>query len=385
MTTARTRDDQPQLIPTNAGGRSFAGPPKALQSQITPTDLFYVRNHWKDAPEIDPASYRLVVDGEVATDLALTLDQIKGLPHRRYQSTFECCGNGPIPEYWAKQTRSVMEKVTGHGIMGNAEWVGVSVSDVLNMAEIGPNAVEVMFEGADHGPDEVVGDPAEVTYERSLPLEKALHPDTMLAWEMNGEPLTPLHGAPLRLVVPGWYGMCSIKWLAGVHVLDRPFEGFYQIERYRVMNGPDADEFYSYLTGMKVKSIITDPAPGDEVPSGDYVVSGAAWSGERRHHQDRGQHRRRRLLDRRPRDRPPKRLLVDPLGARLVHPRPRPLRPDVPRHQRQGRDPANGVPQQVGRHGLRQQHGLRPRSRGRLTHNRHSGEGRNPVPSPLMD
>ena len=74
--------------------------------------------------------------------------------------------------------------------------------------------------------------------------------------------------------------MCSIKWLAGVHVLDRPFEGFYQIERYRVMNGPDADEFYSYLTGMKVKSIITDPAPGDEVPSGDYVVSGAAWSGE---------------------------------------------------------------------------------------------------------
>ena len=280
MNTARTRDDQPQLIPTNAGGRSFAGPPKALQSQITPTDLFYVRNHWKDAPEIDPASYRLVVDGEVATDLALTLDQIKGLPHRRYQSTFECCGNGPIPEYWAKQTRSVMEKVTGHGIMGNAEWVGVSVSDVLNMAEIGPNAVEVMFEGADHGPDEVVGDPAEVTYERSLPMEKALHPDTMLAWEMNGEPLTPLHGAPLRLVVPGWYGMCSIKWLAGVHVLDRPFEGFYQIERYRVMNGPDADEFYSYLTGMKVKSIITDPAPGDEVPSGDYVVSGAAWSGE---------------------------------------------------------------------------------------------------------
>ena len=176
MTTARTRDDQPQLIPTNAGGRSFAGPPKALQSQITPTDLFYVRNHWKDAPEIDPTSYRLVVDGEVATDLALTLDQIKGLPHRRYQATFECCGNGPIPEYWAKQTRSVMEKVTGHGIMGNAEWVGVSVSDVLNLAEVGPRAVEVMFEGADHGPDEVVGDPAEVTYERSLPMEKALHP-----------------------------------------------------------------------------------------------------------------------------------------------------------------------------------------------------------------
>ena len=97
MTTARTRDDQPQLIPTNAGGRSFAGPPKALQSQVTPTDLFYVRNHWKEVPEIDPGSYRLAVDGEVATNLSLSLDQIKELPVRRYQATFECCGNGPIP------------------------------------------------------------------------------------------------------------------------------------------------------------------------------------------------------------------------------------------------------------------------------------------------
>ena len=282
MANTRTgSDEELQLIPTNAGGRSFAGPPGALQSAVTPTDLFYVRNHWKGAPEIDPAAYRLSVDGEVAQNLALTLEQVKELPHRRYQATFECCGNGPIPEYWAKQTRSVMEKVTGHGIMGNAEWVGVSLADVLNMAEVGPGAVEVMFEGADHGPDEVVGDPDEVTYERSLPMDKALHPDTMLAWEMNGEPLTPLHGFPLRLVVPGWYGMCSVKWLVGIHVLDHKFEGFYQIERYRVMNGPDADEFYTYMTNMKVKSIITDPAPGDLVPTGDYVVSGAAWSGER--------------------------------------------------------------------------------------------------------
>ena len=193
MATSQTGpQEELQLIPTNAGGRSFAGPPKALQSQVTPTDLFYVRNHWKGAPEIDVATYRLSVGGEVAQALSLSMDDLKDMQHRRYQATFECCGNGPIPEYWVKQTRSVMEKVTGHGIMGNAEWVGVSLADVLNMAEIGPNAVEVMFEGADHGPDEVVGDPEEVTYERSLPMEKALHPDTMLAWEMNGEPLTPI-------------------------------------------------------------------------------------------------------------------------------------------------------------------------------------------------
>ncbi len=280
MTTTRTRGDKPQLIPTNAGGRSFAAPPKALQSAITPTDLFYVRNHWKGAPDIDLGSYRLIVDGEVAQRLTLSLDEVKALPRRRYQATFECCGNGPIPEYWAKQTRSVMEKVTGHGIMGNAEWVGASLSDVLNMAEVGPRAVEVVFSGADHGPDEVVGDPEDVSYERSLPMEKALHPDTMLAWEMNGAPLTPLHGFPLRLVAPGWYGMCSVKWLERIRVLDSKFDGFYQTERYRVMNGPDADEFYTYLTGMKVKSIITDPAPGDVLTAGDYTVSGAAWSGE---------------------------------------------------------------------------------------------------------
>ena len=288
MATIRSRVEQ-QLIPTNAGGRSFAGPPKALQSDVTPTELFYVRNHWKGAPDIDPDSYRLVVDGEVAQELDLSLPRVKDLPHHRYQATFECCGNGPIPEYWAKQTRSVMEKVTGHGIMGNAEWVGVSLSDVLNLAEVGPGAVEVMFEGADRGPDEVVGDPADVAYERSLPMSKALHPDTMLAWEMNGEPLTPLHGYPLRLVVPGWYGMCSVKWLAGVHVLDREFEGFYQIERYRVMNGPDADTFYTYLTGQRVKSIITDPAPGDEVPAGRLRGLGRGVVGRERHSGYRGQ------------------------------------------------------------------------------------------------
>ena len=220
---------------------------------MTPTDLFYVRNHWKGAPEIDIAAYRLSVDGEVAQNLALTLsmDGLKELPHRRYQATFECCGNGPIPEYWAKQTRSVMEKVTGHGIMGNAEWVGVSLADVLNMAEVGPNAVEVMFEGADHGPDEVVGDPDEVTYERSLPMEKALHPDTMLAWEMNGEPLTPLHGYP---AAAGGAGLVRYVFgqVAGGHTRPRPqvrgvlpdraVSGDERAGRGRVLHLPDGHE-----------------------------------------------------------------------------------------------------------------------------------------------
>ncbi len=281
MATPQTRTGEKlQIIPTNEGRRTFAAPPRALQEQVVPNDLFYVRNHWKDVPEINAATYRLVVDGEVERPLVLSYDDIRRMPQRRFQVTFECCGNSPVPEYWAKRTRSVMERIAGHGIMGNAEWAGVSLSEVLERAGVKPSAVEVLFEGADHGPDEIVGDPPEVAYERSIPIAKATHPDTLLAYEMNGEALPPAHGYPLRLVVPGWYGMTSIKWLSGIHVLDHEFQGFYQKERYMVMNGPGADTFYTYLTRMKVKSIITSPAPGEIVPTGSYQVAGAAWSGE---------------------------------------------------------------------------------------------------------
>ena len=187
-----------------------------------------------------------------------------------------------MPDYWARATRtgSVMEQIKGHGIMGNAEWAGVSLAEVLALAGVKPSAVEVMFEGADHGPDETVGDPPEVTYERSLPLAKATHPDTLLAYEMNGEPLPLNHGFPLRLLVRGWYGMTSVKWLVGIHVLNHEFKGFYQTERYMTQNGPDDENYYTYHTRMKVKSIITSPAPGEVIPAGSYTLAGAAWSGE---------------------------------------------------------------------------------------------------------
>ena len=273
---------KPQLIPTNVGERTFAAPPEVLQENVTPNDLFYIRNHWKDAPEIDIASYRLKVDGEVERPISLTFDELRKLPQKRFQVTFECCGNSTVPEYWAKRTRAVMEQLKGHGIMGNAEWAGVSLADVLAQAGVKSSAVEVMFEGADHGADEVAGDPPEVTYERSLPVKKAMHPDTLLVYEMNGEPLPTMHGYPLRLVVPGWYGMNSVKWLVGIHVLDHEFKGLYQVDRYMVMAGPEGSSFYKYFTEMMVKSIITAPVPGEIVsPNGSYTVSGAAWSGEK--------------------------------------------------------------------------------------------------------
>ena len=273
---------EPQLIPTNAGLRTYATPPSALQENIVPNDLFYVRNHWKDCPAIDINTYRLTVDGEVERPLSLSYEDLKKLPQKRFQATFECCGNSPVPEYYTKSLRisSVMEQIKGHGLLGNAEWAGVSLKDVLEQAGLKGSAVEVMFEGADHGPDEVVGDPSEVTYERSLPVSKALHPDTILAYEMNGEPLPLNHGYPLRLLVAGWYGMNSVKWLVGIHVLDHTFEGFYMTQRYMTMNQPGTPEPYRYYDKLQVKSVITSPAPGETVPSSGYTLTGVAWSGE---------------------------------------------------------------------------------------------------------
>ena len=283
MAAQQTRTKiRPQLIPTNVGLRTFAAPPQALQENIVPNDLYYVRNHWKDSPQIDVDSYRLTVDGEVERPLSLTYEEIKQLPQKRFQVTFECCGNSPVPEYYTKSLRisSVMEQIKGHGIMGNAEWAGVSLVDVLDLAGVRSSAVEVMFEGADHGPDEVVGDPEEVTYERSLPLAKATHPDTLLVYEMNGEPLPQVHGYPLRLLVSGWYGMNSIKWLVGIHVLDHEFKGFYMTERYMTRNEPGNPVPYRYYTKLRVKSIITNPVPGEIIPVSGYTLAGAAWSGE---------------------------------------------------------------------------------------------------------
>ena len=283
MATQQTRTNvTPQLIPTNVGLRTFAAPPQALQENIVPNELYYVRNHWADSPNIDVDTYRLTIDGEVERKISLTMDEIKKLPQKRFQVTFECCGNSPVPEYYTKSLRisSVMEQIKGHGIMGNAEWAGVSLADVLNLAGVKSSAVEVMFEGADHGPDEVVGDPAEVRYERSLPMAKANHKDTLLVYEMNGEPLPQAHGFPIRLLVSGWYGMNSVKWLTGIHVLNHEFKGFYMTERYMTQNEPGNPVPYRYYTKLRVKSIITSPVPGEIVPVDGYTLAGAAWSGE---------------------------------------------------------------------------------------------------------
>ena len=246
----------------------------SLDSWATPTERFYARSHFSDIPQGD-AAWRLIVDGEVDHPLNLSLQDLASMPARSMAATLECAGN----------SRSYMTPPAEgigflHGAVGNAEWTGVSLEDLLSRAGPRRGAVEVLCEGADVGEEEEEGETVEVRFARSLPLEKAMHRDTLVAYRMNREPLRPVHGYPLRLVVPGWYGMASVKWLRRLTLLAEPFEGFFQSRRYVYIPSGEAQPRWEPVTSLKVKSLITMPRHGEVVRRGGYTVEGAAWSGE---------------------------------------------------------------------------------------------------------
>jgi DMSO/TMAO reductase YedYZ molybdopterin-dependent catalytic subunit len=262
-------------------------PLSALSQEVTPAELFFVRCNF-DTPVLDAAAWRLRVDGLVRREATLALADLKALPYREVTATVECAGNGrrlmdPIPGGTAWQLGAASTGVFG----------GVSLAGVLGACGVGDAAVEVACHGADAGAvsegEAAGGGP--VQFVRSVPLSKALEPDTLLAWSLNGEPLAPEHGYPLRVLVPGWYGMASVKWLTRLTVLDEPFRGHFQTDRYVYRGHPDyaAD---TPVTRMHVRSVIAEPAAGDMVGAGDMVatggavavgaavtVRGAAWSG----------------------------------------------------------------------------------------------------------
>jgi DMSO/TMAO reductase YedYZ molybdopterin-dependent catalytic subunit len=230
---------------------------------ITPNVRFYVRNHF-DIPEVDPATWRLSTGGLVDRPVSLSLAELRRLPSRSLVVTLECAGNG----------RSLLDPpVDGEqwqlGAVSTAEWTGVPLAAVLDRAGIGHNAREIVFHGADRGTPR--GKPDALRFERSLPLDAARDADVLLAYAMNGEPLPAEHGFPLRLVVPGWYGMASVKWLSEIEVVDRPFAGYFQVDRYVVENEP--------LSRVRVRALITEPPPNAIVPRGDLLIRGFAWSG----------------------------------------------------------------------------------------------------------
>lgn len=240
-------------------------PPSALQSAITPAASVYVRSNFP-TPALDE-THRVDVRGAVVSPYTIGLRELAAMPQRTVVATMECAGNwrlgmDPVPtgEPWQ------------YGAVSTTVWSGVPLHLLLERAGVAANAVEVLAIGADAGPrDDAEGD---VTFARALPLPVALHPDTLVVTHMDGAPLTPDHGAPVRLLVPGWYGMANVKWLAALEVRTVPFTGYFQRQRYVY----DTADGVTPVAEARVKSMITVPEPDGRCEHAA-TVRGWAWSG----------------------------------------------------------------------------------------------------------
>jgi DMSO/TMAO reductase YedYZ molybdopterin-dependent catalytic subunit len=253
--------------------RNHGMPLEALKHELTPPGLHYLLVHY-DIPVVDADAWRLEVGGRVARPLSLSLSDLRAREAVTRPVTMECAGNGrarleprPISQPWLAEA------------VGTAEWTGTPLASVLADAGVLDDAVEVVFTAIDRG----VEGGLEQTYERSLTLEDALRDDVLLAWAMGGEPLAPQHGFPLRLIVPGWYGMTSVKWLSRVTVADEPYDGYQQAKAYRFRQDPDEDG--TPVTRIEPRSLMVPPGIPDFmtrrrfVAAGPVRLEGRAWSG----------------------------------------------------------------------------------------------------------
>lgn len=258
------------LVVVNADPPNAEAPAAALAHAVTPAAAVYVRTNF-GVPDAAALGDGLAVDGAVRAPLRLAWGELRAMPQRTVVATMECAGNDrvamrPLPagEPWRT------------GAVSTAEWTGVPLAALLDAAGLGTDAVEVLAVGADAGPRTDADAPGPVRFARSLPRADALRPDTLVALAMNGEPLTPAHGAPARLLVPGWYGMASVKWLTRLEALAAPFDGYFQRRRYVYDDGTGAAH---PVSRARVKSAIVGPAEGARVGRGPVAVWGWAWSG----------------------------------------------------------------------------------------------------------
>lgn len=253
--------------------RNRGMPLEALRYDVTPVGLHYLLVHF-DIPLVDALSWRLAVVGNVRRPLSLTLDDIRAGPRRTMPVTLECAGNGrarlhprPISQPWLCEA------------IGTAEWTGTPLAGVLAEAGIEPGTVDIVFTGADHGIEKGY----EHDYARSLSLAETARPEVLLAYEMNGRPLEPQHGAPVRLLVPGWYGMTSVKWLVRIEALTKRFDGYQQSVAYWYKNGPDDPG--EPVQRIRPRALLLPPGFPDYLTRrrilerGRVEILGRAWSG----------------------------------------------------------------------------------------------------------
>ena len=223
-------DGQPRfngLITREREPLNLEYPFSSLSGIITPNSQFFIRTHFP-IPRLNRDEWRLKCRGHVEREVVFDYDELRNLPSRKVVATIECAGNSRI--FLTPKAEGVLWELGG---VGTAEWTGVSLSTILNRAGIKDGAVEVILQGADEGElTEEPKTPGKIHFARSLPLEKACQEEVILAYQMNGEELAPEHGFPLRAIVPGWYGMASVKWLDSIEVTDRPFHGYWQTAEY---------------------------------------------------------------------------------------------------------------------------------------------------------
>lgn len=256
-----------------------AEPPlgRLRQSFITPGELFFSRNHGS-IPEVNSDGYRLVVGGLVDRTLEFSLEDLRGLPREEVTAVLECAGNrrdglmelAPIPG----------ETPWGAGAISNASWAGVPLREVLLAAGVEEEARHAAFVGL----DEVEGEDGSFNYGGSIPLEKALAPEVLLAYEMNGEPLTPEHGFPLRIVAPGYYGARSVKWLSNITLQEGPSDNHFQAREYRLFPPDATAETADFSAGlmlgeMQVNAVICEPVDGAALEASTVSVRGYALAG----------------------------------------------------------------------------------------------------------
>lgn len=245
--------------------------PALIGGTVMPNARFYIRNHFQ-IPDLDAATFRLNVRGLVDRPLSFTLRDLVNMPSQTQVVTLECAGNGR-----SRFDPPIAGEKWDLGAVSTAEWTGVSLADVLERAGVAVQAREVLFRGADGG--DAFSQSGATRFERSLPIEIARSREVLLAYAMNGEPLPVHHGYPVRLIVPRWYAVASVKWLIDIELIDYTFDGHYQSEKYWFQYNRHGEIVREPVTLQRVRSLITEPATGQRASRGELTIRGVAWSG----------------------------------------------------------------------------------------------------------
>ncbi|HEU4512550.1 MAG TPA: sulfite oxidase [Nocardioidaceae bacterium] len=253
--------------------RNHAMPLEALRYDVTPPGLHYVLVHY-DIPYVDADAWQLDIHGCVENPVTIDLETLQEMPRHSERVTLECAGNGrallnprPVSQPWLT------------GAVGTAVWTGVRLADLLADAGVTGDGVDVVFSGADHGVERGVED----DYRRGLSLAEATAPEVLVAYEMNGQPLPPQHGFPVRLVVPGWYGMAHVKWLRDIEVIDHRFDGYQNTVSYVLRQDPEEEGVP--VTRIEPRALLVPPGDPDFMSRtrvlrrGSHALEGRAWSG----------------------------------------------------------------------------------------------------------